>query len=205
MYTFAEDPSNLRAVELEPDRTHGLALNYQNKPKDFMSGKIDSCIYCFNIEVLKLIDDEDSTLEGDLLPFLCEQKQLYVRKLEGFWADITAPKDLLFAQKMYLKEFEDSTAPKLPSAVGNVLIHPSAIIDPTAIIGPNVIIGANCKVGKGVRILNSALFEGAEIKGHTFIKNSIIGWRSIVGSWVRIEGISVLAEDVIVMNEIFIN
>jgi len=144
-------------------------------------------------------------LEGDLLPYLCQEKQLYVRKLEGFWADITTPKDLLYAQKMYLKEFEHIEASKFPSAVGNVLIDPTAQIDPTAIIGPNVIIGPNCKIGKGVRILNSALFEGVEIKGHTFIKNSIIGWRSIVGSWVRIEGISVLAEDVIVMNEIFIN
>jgi|JI9StandDraft_2_1071091.scaffolds.fasta_scaffold176137_2 NDP-sugar pyrophosphorylase family protein len=57
MYTFAEDPSNLRVVELEAGKSQGLAANYQNKPKDFMSGKIDSCIYCFKTEVLKLIED----------------------------------------------------------------------------------------------------------------------------------------------------
>jgi mannose-1-phosphate guanylyltransferase len=105
---------------------------------------------------------------------------------------------------MYLKEQKDLCV-DTQGTVGNVIIHPTAQIDPSAVIGPNVIVGAGCKIGKGVRIQDSALFEAAEIKGHTFIRNSIIGWKSIVGSWVRIEGVSVLAEDVVVHNEVFIN
>jgi mannose-1-phosphate guanylyltransferase len=33
----------------------------------------------------------------------------------------------------------------------------------------------------------------------------IIGWRSVVGNWVRLEGSTVLGEDVIVKDEIYIN
>jgi mannose-1-phosphate guanylyltransferase len=43
------------------------------------------------------------------------------------------------------------------------------------------------------------------IKQDAFIRNAIIGWKSIVGRWVRIEGVTVLAEDVSVKDEVFIN
>lgn len=33
----------------------------------------------------------------------------------------------------------------------------------------------------------------------------IVGWRSVVGRWVRMEGTTVLGEDVIVKDELYIN
>lgn len=46
---------------------------------------------------------------------------------------------------------------------------------------------------------------GATVKSHSWLSSCIIGWRCIVGRWVRLEGITVLGEDVIVKDEVFVN
>ena len=86
-----------------------------------------------------------------------------------------------------------------------MLIHPTARVHPGAVIGPNVTIGEKCIVHKGARIMDSCLLGYSQIKEDSFIRQSIIGWKSIVGRWVRIEGVSVLAEDVQIKDECFIN
>jgi mannose-1-phosphate guanylyltransferase len=40
------------------------------------------------------------------------------------------------------------------------------------------------------------------IKDHAWIQNSIIGWKSTVGRWSRLEGVSVLGEDVQIADEV---
>lgn len=89
--------------------------------------------------------------------------------------------------------------------IGNVLIHPSAKVDENSVIGPNVTIGANCIIGSGVRLSDVCIMSKTQIKSNAFIRNSIIGWQSIIGQWVRIEGMSVVAEDVQIKDEVFIN
>ena len=79
---------------------------------------------------------------------------------------------------------------------GNVIIAASATIDPTAVIGPNVVIGENCKVGAGTKIVGSTLMAGASVSDYSLVTGSIIGWKSSVGKWCRVTGLSVIAEDV---------
>lgn len=55
-------------------------------------------------------------------------------------------------------------------------------------MGDNVTIGRNVKVGAGVRIKNSIILDGVEVKDRAFIVNSIIGWNSVICQWCRIEG-----------------
>lgn len=74
-------------------------------------------------------------------------------------------------------------------------------MDPTAVLGPNVVIGANCKIGAGVRISNSTIFWGTEVKPATLIHGSIIGWRNTVGSWARITDMVCTSEDVQIADE----
>jgi len=38
-----------------------------------------------------------------------------------------------------------------------------------------------------------------------YVNSCIVGWRSVVGRWVRMEGTTVLGEDVIVKDELYIN
>ena len=57
----------------------------------------------------------------------------------------------------------------------------------------------------GVCIKRCTILKGATIKSHSWVNSCIIGWRSIVGRWVRLEGITVLGEDVIVKDELYVN
>lgn len=49
-------------------------------------------------------------------------------------------------------------------------------------IGPNVVIGP------GVRIKESIILAGATIEDHSLVLHSIIGRKSRVGKWARVEG-----------------
>lgn len=89
--------------------------------------------------------------------------------------------------------------------VGNVLIHPTATIGPGCKIGPDVTIGPRCVLGAGVRIERTALMAGVRIADFSYVNQSIIGWDSRVGRWVRIEGLTVLGQDVSVDDQCLVN
>jgi mannose-1-phosphate guanylyltransferase len=38
--------------------------------------------------------------------------------------------------------------------------------------------------------------DGAVIKAHSWVNNTIVGWNSQVGRWCRVTNVSVLGEDV---------
>ena len=88
---------------------------------------------------------------------------------------------------------------------GNCIIDATAIIDPSAVIGPDVVIGANCKVGAGSKIVGSTLMAGSSVSNYSLVKGSIIGWKSSIGSWCRVTGLTVIAEDVQIKDETYLN
>jgi mannose-1-phosphate guanylyltransferase len=73
------------------------------------------------------------------------------------------------------------------------------------LIGPNVVIGKDVIVKPGARIKNSVIMAGCCINSHAYIDNSIIGWRSKIGRWARLENYSLLGEDVVISDEICLN
>jgi mannose-1-phosphate guanylyltransferase len=85
------------------------------------------------------------------------------------------------------------------------LIDSSATVDPSASIGPNVVIGAGCKVGPGAKISNTTLLAGSEVHDHSYVDGSIIGWKSTIGKWCRVTGLTVIAEDVQVKDTSYLN
>jgi mannose-1-phosphate guanylyltransferase len=88
---------------------------------------------------------------------------------------------------------------------GDVLIDPSAKVDPTAQLGPNVVIGKNCEIGPGCRLYNTTIMEGTKALGYSLVEGSIIGWGNTIGKWVRINGLTVTAEDVQFKDELLIS
>ena len=46
---------------------------------------------------------------------------------------------------------------------------------------------------------------GTKINAGSRIQGSIIGWKNKIGKWVRIDGLTVTAEDVEVKDEIYLN
>ena len=59
-----------------------------------------------------------------------------------------------------------------------------------------VVIGPNVIIGDGVSMTKTALFDGTHIKDHSWLNSTIIGWHSTVGRWTRLEGVTVLGDDV---------
>jgi mannose-1-phosphate guanylyltransferase len=128
--------------------------------------------------------------------------------LPGYWMDIGQPHDYLSGQTLHLSSLRESSPSELASGDnirGNVIIAEGATVDPTAIVGPNVVLGPGCSVGAGSKVQNSTLLAGAVVKNSSFVDGSIIGWKSTVGSWCRVTKLTVIAEDVNVKDETYLN
>ncbi|KAL1122566.1 hypothetical protein AAG570_002896 [Ranatra chinensis] len=148
------------------------------------------------------------SIEKEVFPFMAGDGQLYAMELQGFWMDVGQPRDFLTGMCMYLTSMRQKSSPLLydgPGTVGNVLVDPSARIGKGCRIGPNVTIGPDVTVEDGVCIKRSTLLAGATVRSHSWLSGCIVGWRSVVGRWVRMENTTVLGEDVIVKDEIYIN
>ena len=226
LVTKVDEPSKYGVVVTIPGTSQ--IERFVEKPVDFVGNRINAGIYMFKPSILNRIQPVPTSIEKETFPAMVQDGELHCMDLEGFWMDVGQPRDYLTGIGLYLKSLDKTTpasnqvqsANAPPSAHpqkrinashgdytinGNVLIDPTAQIGRNCVIGPNVTIGANCVIGEGVRLTRSAIFEGAKIKSHSWINNSIIGWRAVVGSWVRMEGTSVLGDDVQVRDELYVN
>ena len=229
LVTKVDEPSKYGVVVTVPGTSQ--IERFVEKPIEFVGNRINAGIYMFKPSILNRIQPVPTSIEKETFPSMVQDGELHCMDLEGFWMDVGQPRDYLTGIGLYLKSLEKHQNHANPNHVqhpqtpmsahpvqkkinstqgdytinGNVLIDPSAVIGRNCVIGPNVTIGPNCVLGEGVRITRSAVFEGAKIKSHTWINNSIIGWRASVGSWVRMEGTSVLGDDVQVRDELYVN
>ncbi|XP_062106761.1 uncharacterized protein LOC133818081 [Humulus lupulus] len=160
-------------------------------------------------------------LDQDILSPLAGKKQLYTYETMDFWEQIKTPGMSLKCSALYLAQFR-LTSPHIlaggdgiKSAMisGDVFIHPSAKVHPTAKIGPNVSISANVRVGAGVRLISCIILDDVEIKENAVVIHSIVGWKSSLGKWSRVQakgdynaklGITILGEAVTVEDEVVV-
>lgn len=207
LVTKVEDPTKYGVIVCAPGSSN--IESFVEKPTEFVSNRINAGIYMFNPKILERIQPKPTSIEKEIFPFMAKDNQLHAMDLEGYWMDVGQPKDYLIGLGLFLQgesaKRPESLAPKSDFIKGNVLIDPSAKIGKNCLIGPDVTIGAGVVIEDGARIIRSAVLEGAHIKSHSFISSCIIGWRATVGHWSRVEGGSVLGDDVSVGNELFIN
>ncbi|XP_014376040.2 mannose-1-phosphate guanyltransferase beta [Alligator sinensis] len=204
--TKVEEPSKYGVVvcDAETGRIH----RFVEKPQVFVSNKINAGMYIFNPSLLQRIQLRPTSIEKEIFPVMAKDGQLYAMELQGFWMDIGQPKDFLTGMCMYLQSLRVQHPERLhsgPGFVGNVLVDPSAKIGMNCTIGPNVTIGAGVVVEDGVRIKRCTILKGSQIRSHSWLESCIVGWRSSVGQWVRMENVTVLGEDVIVNDELYLN
>ncbi|KGG52557.1 mannose-1-phosphate guanyltransferase [Mitosporidium daphniae] len=209
--TRANNQSDHDGPSFGGDQLNGHAASptlidqFVEKPKEFVSNRINAGIYLFTPAILQRIEPKPTSIEKEVFPLMAYDEQLHAFDLDGFWMDVGQPKDYLAGTGLYLNHL----SPKLSkqslgdlNCVGNILVHPTAKIGADCKLGPDVVIGPGVTIGDGVRISRSVIFEKCNIKSHSFVQNSIIGWNSHVGRWSRVEGISILGDDVIVGDEV---
>ena len=217
--TRVEDPSKFGVVVSDES---GKIARFVEKPKEFISDRINAGLYILNMPVIDRVDPGVfRMIENDVFPKMASEGQLYCFNLNGYWADIGQPRDFLRGMKLHLASLErhqnEDLTPRSRLCVnhpvdskftvkGNtVLIDPSAIIEEGCVIGPNVTIGKQVHIGKGVRISNASIFDGTKISDYSHINESIIGWRNKVGKWTKIDNNTVTGENVTIADELFIN
>ena len=123
---------------------------------------------------------------------------------------IKKPPDFLEGTALYLQYLREARPAELSShesvrAGHNVVMDPSVSVGAGCRLGPDVVLGAGCVIEEGVRLARCTLLEGVRVCAHAVVLDSILGWRSTVGRWARIEGVSVLGEDVHVEGELSVN
>lgn len=206
MVTQVTEPSKYGVVVY--DENSGRISRFVEKPQQYVGNKINAGLYIFNPSILKRIPLKPTSIEKEIFPAMAAQGELYALELKGHWMDIGQPRDYLAGLAKYLTTQQQRDASVLttgPGIVGPVVIHPTAKIGEDCVIGPFVSIGANVVVEAGARLKRCALFDGVRVQRNAWIDNSIVGWDSTVGRWVRMEGVSVLGRDVQIADELYIN
>ncbi|KAL3526008.1 hypothetical protein ACH5RR_014380 [Cinchona calisaya] len=160
-------------------------------------------------------------LDQDILSPLAGKKQLYTYETTDFWEQIKTPGISLKCSGLYLAQFRYTSPHLLASGdgtenatiVGDVYIHPSAKVHPTAKIGPNVSISANVRIAAGVRLISCIILDDVEIQENAVVLHSIVGWKSSLGKWSRVQaegdynaklGVTILGEAVTVEDEVVV-
>ena len=143
-----------------------------------------------------------------------------MHETSDFWEQVKSPGMTLKASELYLGSFR-SASPSLlaaakpggPLIVGNCYVHPSAKVHATAKLGPNVSVSPGARVGPGVRLMNCILLDDVEVRDNAVVQNAIVGWKSSLGAWARVQGsgeydakmgITILGEDVKVSDEVVV-
>ncbi|KAF0718240.1 Aste57867_1809 [Aphanomyces stellatus] len=205
MITKVEEPSEYGVVLTDPEGS-GRVDRFFEKPKDFVGNHVNAGIYILNREVLDRIELRPTSMEQEIFPQMAAEGNLFSMVLPGYWQDVGEPKNFLTGMCQHLQYLEDHQAlASRPQCVGFVLVDPSATIGDGCLIGPDVVIGANCVIEDGVRLSRTTLLRDVTVRANSWIQSSIIGWGSTIGRWCRVEGLTVLGEDVQVKDEKFIN
>ncbi|XP_008658014.1 uncharacterized protein [Zea mays] len=197
--------------ELVADPETNELLHYTEKPETFVSDLINCGVYIFTPDILSAIED------------VLKQKKdrANLRRVSSIEALHSATKMSLRCSGLYLSQFRHTSPHLLASGdgkrtatiVGDVYIHPSAKVHPTSKIGPNVSISANARVGAGARLINCIILDDVEIMENAVVIHSIVGWKSSIGKWSRVQGegdhnaklgITILGEAVDVEDEVVV-
>ena len=208
MVTRVDEPAKYGKSVVVPHDT-GLIDRFVEHGRTFAGNLINAGVYIFSPSIFERIHMRPTSMEKEVLPALAQEEQLYCKQLDGWWMNIKKPPSFLQGTSYFLAYLRKHRATQLMAlgsgCCGNVLVSESAQIGKGCKLGPDVVIGPGCVVEDGARLTNCILLEGSRVCAHAIVLDSILGWRSAVGSWTRVEGVSVLGEDVHVGPELCIN
>jgi len=208
MVTGVDEPAKYGKSVVVPHET-GLVDRFVEHGRTFAGNLINAGVYIFSPSVFERLSMRPMSMEKEVLPALAAEEQLYSMKLEGYWMNIKKPPDFLMGTSLYLAYLRQHRPTALADlgemTVGNVLVDESASVGKGCRLGPDVVIGPGCVIEDGVRLSRCTLLGGCRVCAHAIVLDSILGWQSTVGRWTRVEGVSVLGEDVHLGTELCIN
>lgn len=209
--TTVENPLRYGVVVL--DEEYKIRQFIEKPKKAPPTNIVNAGIYVFEPEVIKYIPSKiPSKISVDLIPKLLKVGDVYGFIHKGIWSDIGVPADYRKANYMALTKFypnnyiDPSVEIKEDEVeiIKPVYIARNVTVKKGSKLGPLTIINESAKIGEFCRITGSIIMMGTVIESSSVIINSIVGEKSFIGKWVRMEEGTVIGDEVIVNDEIYI-
>ncbi len=208
--TKVDNPYRYGVAVIEDDNRIVDFIEKPSKNK-VRSNLVNAGIYVFEPEVLKYFPDKTpSKLAKDVIPKLVKDGVIYGYIHDGLWSDIGVPADYLRANfEALLHYYPDGYVSKSADINGAEIVKPVyigdyVVVDSESIIGPFTVINHGCRIGKFTKISNSILLGNVIVEGSSLIMKSIIGERCYIGKWVRVSEDSVIGDEVVVRDCVYI-
>ncbi|KAM0688244.1 hypothetical protein COBT_000504 [Conglomerata obtusa] len=97
--TNVKDPSKYGVMVVN---SNGDVVEFVEKPKEFVSNRINAGVYIINEDVIEKIPMGEVSIEKDVFPSLARENELCAFDLTGYWMDIGQPKDYIEGVRLYL-------------------------------------------------------------------------------------------------------
>ncbi|KAJ3302786.1 mannose-1-phosphate guanyltransferase [Blyttiomyces sp. JEL0837] len=182
LVTRVEDPSKYGVVVNRAGTTS--IEKFVEKPKEFISNKINAGLYIFNPSILKRIEPRPMSIEKEVFPQMAAQGQIHAMDLPGFWMDVGQPKDFLTGTGLWLSSVAKKTPAALktgPSFVGHrtVVMEGAAVKDHAWV--QSAIIGWHSTVGRWARLENvTVLGDDVHVADEIYINGgSVLPHKSV--------------------------
>lgn len=178
---------------------------------DVFSNKVNTGIYLFEPEILKLIPAGKVYDFGhELWPKLLKlKKSIYAYETNAYWCDVGNLTEYRRAQidslerraKIHIPGAESpkgvwiqegSAVDKRARLVAPVVIGKGCRIAAGAIVGPHTVVGDRAHIAKGATLKNSILFENVTVGEGVHLTNCIIGPNGVVKENISVYEAAVL-------------
>jgi len=188
------DPSRFGVVQLDP--AWGIQRFVEKPPlKEAPSRMINAGIYMIEPSVLDMISSgRKVSLEREIFPLLARRGKLMGFPFRGYWFDIGSLSDYKRANFALLREHNRKSSSRYPlkkrtssRLVAPLLLGAGSGVGRFAVVGPNALVGKHCFIGKGVRIVNSILFDGVMVGARSRVIGAILASNVSIGQGVKIE------------------
>lgn len=189
------DPSRFGVVQLDPARRIQRFVE-KPSPKEAPSRMINAGIYTIEPSVLDMLSlGRRVSLEREIFPLLARRGKLMGFPFRGYWFDIGSLSDYQAANFALLREHDGKSSSRhLPKKriassrfVPPLLVGAHSRVEKSAVVGPNSVVGKQCLIGKGVRIVNSILFDEVSVGAGSTISGAIVATNVSIGKRVKIE------------------
>ncbi len=177
------------------------------KPDKSLGNYVLTGAFILPTSFFEILESENGDIEKAFAKLLTDIG-LYASIWEEDWIDLAYPWDILTANQITMSSWQEARIDKTVTMMGNVHVEGPVRIDrnvriesgtvikgpcyigPDCYIGNNVLIRQNSSIGQGsiigfgVEIKNSVFFGGNKTGRLSFVGDSVIGEKTIIGSGV---------------------
>jgi mannose-1-phosphate guanylyltransferase len=184
--TPVDDPSRYGVVPIADD---GRVEAFVEKPPpgEAPTNWINAGTYVLEPSVLERIPaGRRVSIERATFPEMVVDGSLFAMHSDTYWIDTGTPATYLRAQLDLIDGHRGAAEPA---------VSPSAVVGDGAVIDHAVLM-QDCHVEAGAVVRDAVLLPGSHVGRGAVVDRSIVGARAVIGAGARLEGMTVIGDDV---------